>query len=205
MTDPHSFIVLGTGGNFTFQVIKTLLKNNCKPLTYIQSGKAPQPHGSINNIELHITKPQNAFTSLLEVHNIPVFYQSQIDLVHLIQDKKIEFLLVACWPHLIPGNIVQAVTKAALNLHPSLLPKFRGLDPVSDQLKDKDYNFGISLHVISDSYDSGDIVLQQPLGQGIIRHKEVIEKEAAIKGARLFIKAMNSFENPGWQLIKQHY
>lgn len=204
MTSSHRFIILGTGGNFTYHVIKTLVQNNKKPLAYIQSGKAPQSKITFKNIAQEIVKPQNPFSNLLEIQNIPVLYQSQIKLVNLIQDKKVEYLLVACWPHLIPDYIVRSVSRAALNLHPSLLPRFRGIDPVGDQLSQKDYNFGISLHLIGETYDSGDIVLQQSLGQGLINQRDVIEKIAAEKGAELFMQAMNSFDNPGWQPIQQN-
>ena len=203
MTSRHSFIVLGTGGEFTYNVIQTLIKKNYKPLVYIQSGNNPRQQGSFENIELEILKPQGNLTQLLKLGNIPFHYQSQIEIIKFIQQLKVEFLLVACWPQLIPGKVLQSVSKAALNLHPSLLPDFRGIDPVGDQLKQKNNNFGISLHLINETYDSGDIVLQQELSIKKNIDKISIETSAARKGAELFIQAINTYEKPGWQLVRQ--
>ena len=214
MTNKNSFIVFGTGGEFTYNVIQTLVKENYKPLAYIQSGNiqsgniqsgnTPLQQATFQNIELEILKPQSALNKLLNSQNISVHYQTPTKLDQFIQRLNVEYLLVACWPQLIPDKVLQSVSNAALNLHPSLLPNFRGIDPVADQLKNNDNNFGISLHLISDSYDTGDIVLQQTLDEKIKLDKSDIETKAAIKGAKLFIQAINTYHKPGWKLVKQY-
>ncbi len=204
MTSKTRFIFLGTGGNFTFHVLQKLAEEGYRPVAYIQSGHMPViSQTTFSGIELDIVKPESHFFKLLDHHKIPIIYQSQQDLSRFIIDSKIEYLLVACWPSLISDNIIKSVSKAALNLHPSLLPKFRGIDPIGNQLKSKDYNFGISLHLISDTYDAGDIVLQQSLKCDNYQNKINIETVTAIKGAELFIEAINTFKNPGWNLIHQ--
>ena len=202
MTSQHSFIVLGAGGEFTYNVIQTLIKKNYKPLAYIQSGRI-RKKTSFENIELEILKPQGNLTQLIKLENIPFYYQSQIEITKFIKQLNVEYLLVACWPQLIPNKVLQSVSKAALNLHPSLLPDFRGIDPVGDQLKQKNNNFGISLHLINEIYDSGDIVLQKKLRIKKNIDKINIETRAARKGAELFIQAIKTYEKPGWQLVRQ--
>jgi len=205
MTNQHSFIVLGTGGRFTYQVIQTLINNNHLPIAYVQFGKNPeQKLTTFSNIELEIKKPESLLSELLKNHNIPIYYQSQIKIDQFLKKNNAEYLLVACWPKLIGDKVLKAVSKAALNLHPSLLPDFRGIDPISDQIKKRNYNFGISLHLISDTYDTGDIVLQQSLNKNINRDKTNIETETAVKGAELFVKAVHTFETPGWTLVSQY-
>lgn len=204
MTDQQRFVVLGTGGTFTFNVLQTLIKQNYLPLAYIQSGNRPQNNqSSFANIELEVKKPRSDLSQILETQNIPVYFQAQTKLPELIQQLKAEFLLVACWPELLSNEILHSISTAALNLHPSLLPKFRGADPVAEQLLKKDYNFGISLHLLSNSFDSGDIVLQQALKIDENLDKTVIEITAAKKGAALFIQAINTYEKPGWKLVRQ--
>ncbi len=204
MTKQHRFIVLGTGGAFTYNVIKRLVEQEYKPAAYIQSGDKPhQTQASFANIELDILKPQSALSRLLQLYKIPTHYQLQLELQKFIKQLNIDFMLVACWPTLIHNDVILSISKAALNLHPSLLPKYRGIDPIINQLKTDDINFGISLHLISDTYDSGDIVLQQSLDSINNLDKSRIEKEAAKKGADLFIQAINTHQNPGWKLIKQ--
>lgn len=204
MTDKHSFIILGTGGVFTLHVIRALIKTHTIPLAYIQSGNQPrQNETTFASIKLEVLKPRSALFQLLESKNIPVYFQSNIELATLIQQLKVEFLLVACWPELLPDKVLQLVSKAALNLHPSLLPKYRGIDPVGEQIKANDNNFGISLHLINETFDAGDIVLQQALQIDQVPEKINIEIKAAKKGADLFVLAINTYKNPGWQLIRQ--
>lgn len=204
MTNHHRFIILGTGGTFTFNVLKNLIKQNYKPLAYIQYGNSPeQNQTTFAEIKLEINKPRNTLSQLLKVQNIPVHFQQQTKISQFIKQLKAEFLLVACWPELIADDILSSVSKAALNLHPSLLPRYRGFDPVSDQIAAKDYNFGISLHLLNNEFDTGDIVLQQTIEIQLQTEKKVIEIKAATQGAALFIKAINSYKHPGWTLIKQ--
>jgi methionyl-tRNA formyltransferase len=203
MTDVGRFVVLGTGGHFTFQVIKELVAQGHKPVGYIQWQVAQKK------------RPKNGLDIAIEIkpapHSLPDFLQQhgvkqvslQGDLAARIDQFAPEFLLVACWPKLIEQSALESVSGRALNLHPSLLPDYRGVDPIGEQLKNVDSNYGISLHLLSDSYDCGDIVLQQRLDIKAGASRDEIETACARLGARLFISAMQSYHRPGWQLIRQ--
>lgn len=203
-TDRFQFIILGTGGAYTYHVLKTLINQSCYPLGYIQSGSRPsQKQLKFADIELEVAKPKDKLTELLQTHNIPVFYQKSADMTQLVQQFDADFLVVACWPELIPNDVINAVSIAALNLHPSLLPNYRGSDPIQAQLVVGDLNFGITLHLLDSHFDHGDIVLQNALRLDSSSSKLDIEKLAAKKGAHLFIQAINTYKNPGWVLTKQ--
>lgn len=204
MTEPVRWLLLGTGGQFTCHVLKSLIDQTCLPLAYVQSGQRPsQESTEFANIKLEIIQSENTFINLLNTHNIPIYYQHATDIPALIKQLKIDFLLVACWPELLSRPIINSTTKASLNLHPSLLPNFRGADPIQDQLKAGNNNFGISLHLINEHFDAGDIVLQNQLVFNHQTDKPKIEKRAAEEGALLFIQALETYQNPGWDLKKQ--
>ncbi|MBT3206235.1 MAG: hypothetical protein HOM14_02230 [Gammaproteobacteria bacterium] len=204
MTEPYRFVVLGTGGDFTFKVLQTLIKQNMRPVAYIQSGNKPQQdQSSFADIKLEVNKPQNDLLQLLSSNNIPVFYGSEIELSHQIKSLKAEFLLVACWQKLLSNEVLNSVSKAALNLHPSLLPKYRGVDPIGEQLLAKDYNFGISLHLLNEHFDKGDIVLQKPLNIKTPYLRHGINNLSAETGAYLFIEALKLNSTTEWVLTKQ--
>ena len=113
---------------------------------------------------------------------------------------KADFLLVACWPYLLNLEIISTIGKAALNLHPSLLPNYRGPDPVIQQLKRQDYEFGVSLHLLNQQFDQGDIVSQAGLELGTKRPgHELIETQAARTGTNLFMKAIDDFGGADWR------
>ena len=116
--------------------------------------------------------------------------QRQQQCARLIRQRSIDFMLVACWPYLIAPEMIESVSKAALNLHPSLLPAYRGVDPVGRQLECGERRLGVSLHLLSQRFDAGDIVARASLPPlGASPDRETIEREAARLGAGLFIDA----------------
>ena len=204
MTESTRFVVLGTGGAFTHIVLKTLIRNKLLPLAYIQSGDRPQHEKtSFADIPLEVNKPHSPISKLLEAASIPSYYQSQLELAERVKQQHADFLLVACWPDLLPNRVLRSVAKAALNLHPSLLPKYRGADPVSAQLTANDFQFGVTLHLLNEQFDAGDIVLQAALPLILGQDKSAIEASAAKQGALLFLDALACYHSPGWNLNKQ--
>ena len=135
-------------------------------------------------------------------YRVTFYHSNLINLYREISALKADFLLVACWPELLPENIIHAVSCAALNLHPSLLPKYRGRDPIGDQLSVRDSQYGVTLHLLENQFDSGDIVLQQSFCLKDPASRPEIESQAAEIGARLFIEAVTTYRDPGWVLIK---
>ena len=204
MTKSDRFVVLGTGGDFTVKVLQTLIKQNLQPVAYIQSGNKPkQGQSSFVNIELEINKPGDPFFQLLASKNIPLLYESEIELHKHIKMLKADFMLVACWPNLLPHQVLVSVSKAALNLHPSLLPEYRGVDPIGEQLLVRDYHFGITLHLLNEQFDSGDIVLQKSLTKKNQYLRKDITHLCAETGALLFLEALKLYSTTGWTLTKQ--
>jgi methionyl-tRNA formyltransferase len=71
-----------------------------------------------------------------------------------------DLVIVACYPRLIPGPIRHVARIAALNIHPSLLPRHRGPDPLFWTFHAGEDVSGITIHHLSGRFDAGDIVLQ---------------------------------------------
>jgi methionyl-tRNA formyltransferase len=205
MTKYPVFVILGTGGFFTYHVVNTLFDNSYYPAAYIQSGqKLRYKPSTFTDIELEINKRPNNLFELLQSRSIPCKFEREINISQFILELNTDFLLVACWPNLLRNKIIKAPAKASLNLHPSLLPKFRGIDPITDQLNSLDDHFGISLHLINEQFDTGDIVLQRSLDILPDSSRLQIEQMAAIRGAKLFIQALQTYQNPGWSLTEQN-
>ena len=94
------------------------------------------------------------------------------------------------------------MTAAALNLHPSLLPAYRGPRPLAAQLAAGERRFGVTLHRLGPRFDRGDIILQQRLpALAATADEKVIEAECARRGARLFARAARDY--PDWQTRPQ--
>ena len=71
-----------------------------------------------------------------------------------------DLICVACFPRLLPKRWLDRPKFGCLNLHPSLLPAYRGRDPLVDQLKAGEKHTGVTLHFMDEGADTGDIVSQ---------------------------------------------
>ncbi len=127
---------------------------------------------------------------------IPVRYVldfEQDGTVEAIRNRRLDFLLVACFPVRLPPAVCEIPAKDALNLHPSLLPKYRGPAPLFWQLRAAERNTGVTLHRLSQRFDSGDIVAQAreswPNG---LRAREIDER-LALRGTRLFLETTANY------------
>lgn len=74
-----------------------------------------------------------------------------------------DLLLAACWPWRIPMDVLEAFPAGAFNLHPSLLPRYRGPDPLFWQLRDAVEQTGVTLHRLAAEIDAGPVVGQRAL------------------------------------------
>ena len=80
----------------------------------------------------------------------------------VLQRTEIDVICVASFPHLLGADLLSRAG-VAVNLHPSLLPRHRGPDPLFWTYFDDDREAGVTLHHLSDRADAGDIVAQRTL------------------------------------------
>lgn len=95
-----------------------------------------------------------------------------------IKKFKPDLLIVATFDQIIPEKICRIPTLGAINVHPSLLPKFRGTTPTSWAIITGEKTTGITYHWLTDKLDCGDILLQRRLRIGL-RTDGVLRKELA--------------------------
>lgn len=71
-----------------------------------------------------------------------------------------DLIVVACFPWRIPEVLTTSARLAALNIHPSLLPNHRGPDPLFWTFRAGDTHAGVTLHLLSHTFDAGPIIAQ---------------------------------------------
>ncbi|MCK5386341.1 MAG: hypothetical protein KAJ39_04105 [Gammaproteobacteria bacterium] len=83
------------------------------------------------------------------------------NVVSQIKSYQPDVILVSCYARLLPRSILSLAKKGCFNIHPSLLPYFRGPNPLFWQFRDGIGNFGITLHRMNSEFDAGNIVSQK--------------------------------------------
>ena len=89
-----------------------------------------------------------------------------IDLVAQIQELAPDYLFSFYYRHMIPTELLACAKIAALNMHGSLLPKYRGRAPVNWAILHGETETGATLHVMEAKPDAGDIVGQSVVSIG---------------------------------------
>ena len=72
-----------------------------------------------------------------------------------------EVIIVAAYGRILPPEVLEVPPKGVLNLHPSLLPKYRGPSPVAAALLEGDSVTGVTVMLIDQGMDTGDILAQR--------------------------------------------
>ena len=117
----------------------------------------------------HTDNPQETiwFDSVAELaaeHNLPVFAPEDINhpiWVEKIRESRPDILFSFYYRHLIQTEILDIPKAGCLNLHGSLLPKYRGKAPINWVLVNGERETGVTLHYMTSRPDDGDIVAQE--------------------------------------------
>ena len=100
----------------------------------------------------------------------------------ILNENDIDIIIAYRCPFLLPPDILKHTVKGSYNIHPSLLPKYPGLNPWKGIYNNKERESGVTLHVIDEGVDTGTIVLQRKfdmnLDENIQWHQQLVEDYA---------------------------
>ncbi len=126
--------------------------------------------------------------------NIPYYQPLKIrkDEIALDKIKEIEpdLNVVVAYGQIIPSSIIYFPRYNSLNVHFSLLPKYRGASPVQKALLDGEAKTGITIFELNEKMDEGDILVQEEVNVFPDENAADLEARLAQKGADLLIKAI---------------
>ncbi len=82
-------------------------------------------------------------------------------LLDILKKNKITLICLAGFMKILSKNFITKFSGKIINIHPSLLPKFKGLNTFKRAIKNKEKYTGSTVHYVSSKLDSGKIILQQ--------------------------------------------
>ena len=97
-----------------------------------------------------------------------IFNFENIDLVEkkilkLLEKEKIKFICLAGFMKILSNTFIKGFNGKIINIHPSLLPKYKGLNTHSRAINNKDKFTGCTVHYVTSKLDSGKIILQKKI------------------------------------------
>ena len=94
-------------------------------------------------------------------HNIPIYQPEKVrepDFVKILKRLTPDVIVVAAFGQLLPQTVLDIPPRGTINLHPSLLPKYRGAAPIQWALMNGEAETGVTLMLLDAGEDTGDII-----------------------------------------------
>lgn len=112
-----------------------------------------------------------------------------------LADLKPDILLAANFNQKIHPPIIALPAIASINIHPSLLPDYKGVDPVFAALFAEEKTLGVSIHKIDEDFDTGAILRQTEMSADPVKSVFYHQYKLFQSGALLAVDVINNFRN----------
>ena len=96
-----------------------------------------------------------------KIFNFSKQTKTEKEILELLKKKKINLICLAGFMRILSKNFIQSFKGQILNIHPSLLPKYKGLNTHERAITNKDRYSGCTVHFVSAKLDSGKIIIQK--------------------------------------------
>jgi len=106
--------------------------------------------------------------------------------------SELDLFVLASYGKILPAALLEVPKLGALNVHPSLLPLYRGATPLQSALRDGASESGVTIMLMDDGMDTGDIVLQERTPIGADETYGELHDRLAELGAQLLARALAS-------------
>ena len=96
-----------------------------------------------------------------KIFNFSKQAKTEKEILELLKKRKINLICLAGFMRILSKNFIQNFKGQILNIHPSLLPKYKGLNTHDRAIKNKDRYSGCTVHFVTAKLDSGKIIIQK--------------------------------------------
>ncbi len=125
---------------------------------------------------------------------LPVYQPLKVkdpSFMELLQKLAPEMIVVAAFGQILPKAVIDYPRLHCLNIHPSLLPKYRGAAPLNWQIINGETKTGVTIMLMDEGMDSGDILLQEETELGATETYGELHDRLAQRGAFLLTKTID--------------
>jgi methionyl-tRNA formyltransferase len=114
----------------------------------------------------------------------------------VLREANADVMALAAFAALVPGNVLELTAGGILNVHPSLLPRWRGAAPIQAALAAGDNGTGVSIIRLVEALDAGPILLQALCPIAPEDDYVSLEPRLAAMGAQLLVRALREEPTP---------
>jgi len=203
-----NILFIGSSGELSTQPLKRMIDSkytlSAIACDRLQNNEA-QSKNDIIDIPLY-NLDSDSVSALAQYHNIPLIelskdYEKDIPAFKALN---LDLIIVSCYARKLPESILNIPKLGSVNLHPSMLPAYRGSTPLFWQYRAGEKNLSISLHKMTNEFDAGNIIAQKnfskPDGISVFKAMSLIADVAG----DLLLNSLKDFEQNKVNEIKQN-
>lgn len=180
------FALTGIGNS----VLQSLVLMGCKPVLIVtRREKGPFPHYPLPDI-----------ATIAAEMGIPVSYGEEGE--KKAQELQADIIIIGTYHRVLSAQLVTSA-KYAFNLHPSLLPRYRGPCPFFWVLMNGECETGMTVHYITDQFDEGAIVLQRRIPIQRDETQGSLREKLALLSAEVVTELLGHLVKGKLQAVKQ--
>ena len=99
----------------------------------------------------------------LGIKSIRIASKDEHLIIKIFEAHHVDLIVMAGWMRVVSKKFCEAFAGRLINLHPSLLPKYKGLHAIEQAIKAGETETGATVHFVTEYLDSGAIIKQQPV------------------------------------------
>jgi methionyl-tRNA formyltransferase len=169
--------------------LRSLVDSGYNPIVVVTGCDRRQGRG----MEVH----QSPVSEFAHNKNIKIFKPEKIDadFIKEISDLAPDLNIVVAYGKILPQEIIDIPTHKTINIHYSILPKYRGASPLEQALLNGDISTGVTIQQMALRMDSGDIISEKSVDISTTDTKSTLKEKLINAGSELLISTLpNIFE-----------
>lgn len=186
MSSAHKFAYFGTP-SVASETLRVLLECGYVPALVVTSPDAPKGRG--------LVVAPSPVKELAQEHGLPLLTPERLDAETLaaIRGYGCDLAIVVAYGKIFPEKLIGAFPLGVLNIHYSLLPKYRGATPLETALLSGDRKTGVTIQKMVKELDAGDILAQEAINIGPSETARELRPRLIALGANLLVGTLPEY------------
>tara|TARA_B110000238_G_scaffold167977_1_gene184232 strand:- start:33 stop:656 length:624 start_codon:yes stop_codon:yes gene_type:complete len=172
--------ISGTGSNLKNLIKFSKIKNSPISIILIIS----------NTTQAKGLKYANQFNIKKKIFNFQNFTDAEKNISTLLKKEKIKFICLAGFMKILSKDFIKKFEGKIVNIHPSLLPKYKGLNTHNRAIKNQDKFAGCTVHYVTAQLDSGKTILQKKIRITLKDNETTLAKKVLKQEHKLYPAAI---------------
>ena len=193
-------VFMGTS-NFAVPILKSLYQNGY-PISVVYT----QPPKKSNRGQKFNKSPINLFSENISLKiRTPNFLKNNIEEEEYLNELNPELILVVSYGQIIPKKLLKIPKYGFLNIHASLLPKWRGAAPIQRSIMNLDKETGISIMKINENLDEGPVCNQFKLKISKNMNAEELSEKLSLMASEKILDILDNIYDHKTQFMNQDH